>query len=132
MSLEELDASEYPIAYWRGLYWTTSQMFRKELAGLASQRERSDFLLRKLCEQAQWLTRYSGVFWRRYHRNPTKHRSEVNTFIAMAAVNIDEFIQAVHERFPDDDYPVERLDPFLIEEGRVQPYPPSSQSSQSP
>ena len=54
--------------------------------------------------------------------DPTMHFAEYMAICALANVDEDEFLAAVHRDLPDDPYPVARLDP----DGRMGRRPPAA------
>jgi hypothetical protein len=98
-----------PIQLWRGLYHTAEESLKRKRL---SKRQHSEAMLRTLCFYCNTLVR-AGLCKR------VSSDGEALTIYFMAAVDTDEFIQAVHEAFPDDHYPVDRLNPFLWANGHA-------------
>ena len=119
-----------PIFLWRSVFHITESVLnssenRAKHASLSS-RERSELMMRELilnCKDFVKTDIYRKLMARcvsvHAANHPGEPYGELAFFQAMAAVDPDEFIEAVRQEFPDDICPVERLDPFLIEEGGV-------------
>ncbi|SED74254.1 hypothetical protein SAMN05444161_3893 [Rhizobiales bacterium GAS191] len=78
-------------------------------------RDESDALLRTMCIVARNVVD-TPSFLRRLKQEPARRFPEFLVIKALAQVDPDQFIASVHEAFPNDDDPAERLSPFIHRE----------------
>jgi hypothetical protein len=79
-------------------------------------RRLEDLIIRSLCEVCRDVIK-SRLFWAYINKDPTSRYPEMIFMWAMASVDPDDFIRGIHERYPDDEFPADRLNPFLHDKG---------------
>jgi hypothetical protein len=103
-----------PLTFWRAIWNVTRQA---ALNGhpyfyLLPPRERSNFLLRELHHTCRIMGSPPMFALMQYvKRNSNREPQEFLLVQALADMEIDEFLDVIRQEFPDDDYPVRRLDP---------------------